>query len=35
MVNAILWTISQALRFSDKHRIVLTNDTEVIKIAQI
>ena len=31
----ILWTISQALRFSDKHRIVLTtNDTEVIKIAQ-
>lgn len=31
----ILWTISQALRFSDKHRIVLTtDDTEVIKIAQ-
>ena len=31
----IIWTILQALRFSDKHKIVLTtDDTEVIKIAQ-
>ena len=31
----ILWTILQALRFSDKHKIVITtDDAEVIKIAQ-
>ena len=31
----ILWTISQALRFSDKNKVVLTtDDTEAIKIAK-
>ena len=31
----ILWTILQALRFSDKHKIVITtDDSEVIKIAK-